>query len=356
MSNLPAWLQGAPPSRVSDTLGQNLGTSSPPYLSIQGNRLTLVDSAGDSEPVTTVDPKTGVVYLDCCIADVGDHASKIYYDKPFDPGAQSFSPPPCWSDNGIAPSVNATLPQATSCTPDPTGQHGCRWAVWGSKTSAISGKGVPACGKYQKLALLIPGDDVLFLLRVPPNSLENLRAYNAKFRGQPVGPEGVLTRISFEPQGLGTLTFTAINYVDEDTWRRRQAALVQKATDALVGRGDQPRPTGALPAPAPAPAPAQQTVAQQPLPNALPPPAQVPAIAPSPAPEAQPARRRRRTAAEMQAAQVPASPVPVSTTPAVAPFRPTDPPAAPAQNFGIAPGVAPNPEVQHAIDSFFGPR
>lgn len=370
MSQLPAWLQSAQPSRLSDTLGSNLGGGAPPFLSIMGNRLTLVDTAGDSEPVTTVDPKTGVVYLDCCIIDVGDHASKIYYGKAFDPNAQSWSPPDCWSDNGVAPSINASLPQAKTCTPDPTNTFGCAKAVWGSKTSAVSGKGIPACGKYQKLALLIPGDDVIFLLRVPPNSLDNLRGYNAKFKGQPIGIEGVITRISFEPQGLGTLTFNAINYVDEETWRRRTTALAAKATDLLVGRGDQPHPgVASLPAPARQEAQAlpTQPAAALPAPTAgFPSTATAPAQtqtapvaqAASPSEPAPAGRRRRRTAAEMAAA----SPQPngqqaAAPAPAQAPFRMAEPPPAqPGAAFGVTPGVAPNPELQGALNSIFGPK
>lgn len=348
--NLPAHLQGHATPDITDRLAGNLGVGSPPYISIMGNRLTLVDSAGDQEPVTTVDAKTGLPYLDACIADVGDHPSKIYYGKPFDPNATGYSPPDCWSDNGIAPSINATVPQSPTCA-------SCPKAVWGSATSKVSGKGIPACSKYQKLALVLPEDDVTFLLRVPPNSLENLRAYNAKFKGQNFSIRDVLTRVSFEAGVLGTLTFVATGFIDEPTLKQRQAVLAAKGTDTLVGRGDRPHPTAgqvaqqetqALPPPA--------TSAVLPSTGTAPPQtstAAAPTVSPSDG-QAQPARRRRRTAAEMAAANAPVQPPAADQQ---APFRPSNPPSADAGGqgapFGMSPGVEPNPELSAALDSIF---
>lgn len=366
--NLPAHLQNRAPSRMTEALGANLGGGSPSYVSIAGGRLTLIDASGAEEPVTTVDPKTGIVYLDCVIVDAGDHASKIYYGRPYDPNAQTYAPPDCWSDNGVAPSINASLPQARSCAPDPTGTAGCKWAVWGSATSRVSGRPVPACAKYQKLALLIPGDDVLFLLRVPPNSLDNLRVYNNRCRENGVSPDMVVTRVSFEKDILGTLTFEARTYIDQATEQRRQQALAQKVTDTLVGRGDQPRPdvgmvaaqTVALPQGQPLPLPLQQPGSGAPVAGALLPAAGAPTAAtqasPSDPPAGGPTRRRRRNAAAEPAPNPPAGEQ-------AAPFRQDPPPAQSAAGgqaqFGIVqnPGALPgDPAMETALNSLFGPR
>jgi hypothetical protein len=47
----------------------------------------------------------------------------------------------------------------------------------------------------------------------------------------------------------GTLQFKAISYIDEPTAQLRQAAYAEKKTDALVGRNDVARPAGAIAAP-----------------------------------------------------------------------------------------------------------
>jgi len=244
-AQLPAYLQNTGTPNFTDRLGANLGTRAQPYLSIKDDRLTLVDTTGDTRPVLTRDPKTGDPYIDCVVIDTCDYESKIYYGRSYDPKAETFSPPVCWSDNGVAPSVNCSEPQAISCTPDPSGQNGCKWAVWGSGRAAPGSKTVPpACAKIQKIALLIPGEDIQFLLRVPPNSLVELANYNGKFKGHAFSMPDVFTRISLRDK---TLFFTGLGFINEETAKLRNQVLLAKKTDALVGRGDKARQVGDMP-------------------------------------------------------------------------------------------------------------
>lgn len=369
---VPDYLKNDNLPDFTDRLLGNLGTSSPPYLSIQGGRFTLFDSTGASEipmkidPVTKqevpmVDPKTGLPYLDCCIIDANDHPSKIYFGHAFDPGAQNYSPPKCWSDNGIAPSVSCSEPQALSCTPDPEGKTGCKLAVWGSAVSKVSGKGIPACGKYQKLALLLPGDDIQFLLRVPPNSLDNLRNYLGKFKGQPIKLRDCLTRISFEPQGIGTLTFVGVGLIDQPTAIMRNEVLLAKKTDVLVGRGDVPRSGGQAALPVPEAArPLALTepvapVAAAPIPLQTAPSLAPAPVAVSPVPEAAPATRRRGRPpkAESPAVATSGDPVAPFRQPAAVEALPNGAGSPAASGFGIAQAPAPNAELEAALKSMF---
>ncbi len=356
---VPAYLQNTGLPDFTDRLGANLGTRAQPYLSIEGDRLTLVDMTGDTRPVLTRDAKTGDPYIDCVIIDTGDHESKIYYGRAYDPKAETFSPPACWSDNGVAPSTNCSEPQAVSCAPDPTGQNGCKWAVWGSGRAREGSKVVPpACSKYQKLALLIPGEDIQFLLRVPPNSLVELANYNGKFKGHNFAMPDVFTRISLRDK---TLFFAGLDFIDEAIAKLRNQVLLAHKTDALVGRGDKPRstalpaggqgvggpapdPTRALAAPIaslPASAPAEQ-------PNPLfagnagslstpPPPAAVPAATSAPS---APTRRRGRPPKEA----------------ATAPEASTGNGAAAHAPFphGMAQAPEPNADLEASLKSVFG--
>jgi hypothetical protein len=347
---LPAHLRDLPSRGLAARALANIGAGSPPIVSIMGNRFTLVDAVGSEEQVTTHDPKLGV-YLDCCVVDVGDHESKIYFGAAFDPNATSWPPPKCWSDNGVAPSRLAGEPQARTCTPDPTGQHGCRWAVWGSATSKVSGKGVPACGKYQKLALVPLGRESAFLLRVPPNSLSNLQAYFARFKGE-VGPEHVVTRVSFDPGTLGTLVFGAISYIDPPTADAVRKLVADKATDAMVGRGDQPIAMAAVALPpqeATRPLPASAAADPASLPHQGSASATTAQTATTTSPSDQPTRRRRRTAASDAQA-------PNGGQGTQAPFRPSQPPgSAAAGGFGMVEGQAPGEELDRELDTLFGP-
>ena len=384
---LPAYLQGKTSRGLAQSLIANLGAGSPPFLSIMGNRLTLIDATGEEIAVPTYDPKIGP-YIDVCIIDANEHTSKIFYDKPFDPAANQYEPPACWSDNGVGPSRNAAKPQSRTCAECPQG-------AWGSKVSVVSGKPVKACNDVQKVAFITAGYEMPFLLRIPPNSRGNFRGYVNKFVGQPMDIEDVTTRIMFEPGGIGTLKFEAVGWLDENTTvPQRNKLIAAKATDAMVGRTDLPRQE-ALPAPQATLQVADQTILLGPAGNLVQgatvqvpfvptntPPTSIaapnvgfqplsatpptptfagPAAPAAPAAPEQPQQRRnRRTNAEIAAAGQPAQPA--QTAPQQAPFMPAAAPStqpAPVGNgagFGMQPGAAPNPELSKALDSLFGAK
>lgn len=359
---LPAHLANRRSRNLAEALTANLGVGSPPYVSIMGNRFTLVDSAGAEITVPTYDPQIGP-YIDCVLIDLLERTSKIFYDRPFDPGAQQYEPPACFSDNGIGPSANAAKPQSLTCAACPQG-------MWGSKVSAVSGKGVKACNDIQKIAVLVPGHEMPFLLRLPPNSRTNLRAYTEKFRASGVQLDFVVTRISFEQGQLGTLKFDGAAFVDEALTIQIDKILDAKATDVMIGRTDMPR-QGAL-EPLAQTAQIEHQPAQTYAPNSQPlpqgtqvaqpvfqQPAQQSVVQPQAQPEPQ-QRRRRRSSAEVQAAQQPVA----QPAPTQAPFMPQAQATAPAQpgtgpasnNFGIQAGAAPNAAMQNALDGLFGKK
>jgi hypothetical protein len=347
-TNLPAYLANRQSRGLAQSLSANLGQGSPPFLSIMGNRFTLIDSTGEEIPIATYDPKIGP-YIDCVIIDSLAVTSKTYYDKPFDPAASQYEPPACFSDNGIGPSRNSRRPQSPTCA-------SCPQAAWGSKISAVSHKGIKACSDVQKVAMLYPGYEMPFLVRIPPNSRTNFRGYVNKFVGQAIDLCDVLTRITFEPGGVGTLHFDAVGYVDEATFGQTEKLLMAKATDSMIGRLDRPI-QGQIAAPQ---APTQQVEQQvQQSGPFVAPPAATPSMpmAPSfPASQGQPAtpaspsngRRRRNTA---QAA-------PQAEPPTQAPFMQPAPqqPAQPAPAFGMAQGAAPGASLQNTLEGLFGKK
>lgn len=411
MQNLPAYLQQYQAPDIGAALSANLGSAMPPHVSIGGGRFTLIDAGNNEIPVPTFDPAIGV-YLDACIVDVNEKMSRIYFAGSYDPN-QEGTRPDCFSDNGVAPSISASAPQGPSCSPDPTAQNlmpdptgakgakGCFWATWGSKINN-NGKGVPACSSKQKIALLIPGFQTLFLLAVPPNSHGPLREYTEKCKGNGINMANLITRISFVPNVQGTLQFAPVTYIDEPTAQLRQAAYTEKKTDALVGRNDVPRPVGAIAAPATqaqiAP-PAQVQTAKPAFPGDMNPQVQQPAqqvqqpgpFAAIPAAGAAPAngqwpqnpapgaattspsdpapaqRRRRRTAAELaeanagpgvgqvaqQPAAAPQAPFPHPGQAAAQTITPGQPGNTAAGSFGIAQPAAANPELAGMLDDFF---
>ena len=249
------------------------------------NRFTLVDGAGNEKPPAMT--------IDICVIAANPVASRIYYDpgKKYDPSGGDNAPPLCWSDNGTGPSRNAAVPQALTCA-------ACPNAVWGSATSAMTGRGVPACQTGKKIAFLVPSDadDICYLFKIPPASLKNLSQYiktlsGNKIAGRPVQISDVVTRVEFESQGV--VKFSPIALVDEDTFNRTERYYGQpEVLNQITGRDDVARDPhialpgqagAAMPPPrvesvansglAPAP-PAPTSIRQQALQTVKPPPPQ----------------------------------------------------------------------------------
>lgn len=366
---MPAHLANLPKRQLAATTSANLGTATPPSLSIEGGRFTLVDGAGNEKPVNSTDPQLGY-YIDVVIVDLLERVSKIYYERDYAGKQASATPPDCWSDNGIGPSRQAGNPQSPICA-------NCPQAVWGSDTSKMTGKGIKACRDYQKAAILVPGmGDLAFLLRIPPNSLKNFRAYAEQFRGREFDMDSIVTRISFVQGVQGTLQFQPITWIDEGTAKLMGELLSKKATDGMIGRNDLPKEGVALPAARPSAQIEHQPAAQAPAagpfgggvpaqnaaeatPTGNPATTQnAPSNQPSsPAPTGRGRRRGAQAAADQPAA---------TTQPAQAPFRPNPPPAdtgfmpgstagSGSAPFGIQQNAqAPSADIARDLNSVFG--
>lgn len=364
MTDLPAYLQTRSTPKIATKAAEGIGGSLPPHISIRSNRFTLIDAAGNKQPMQEL-------FLDGCFVDVRDVMCKQYYaDANWTP--DSSDPPTCWSANGIAPSRDA----GSDPTCGPTCAV-CQWNVRGSDQS-MEGKPTKACRDEKWTAFQpVKYSTMLFQLKITPGSFKTWSAYVKKFEGQTTDLSDVVTRVSFLPDGNGKLVFEAISYINETMYKNREAMLAEKKTDILVGRNDRPKQValaaplvntnladsqfGAMvqSVPLPPPASAGSSFGQ----TASAPFAAPPAASTAPQEQALQQRRKRRTAAEIAADNAAkANPVPQgSSTPLVAPFRPAAEqpapfaPSPPAQgSFGIAPGVAPNAELQATLNSVFG--
>ena len=340
MNALPDYLRNRSTPRIADQASEGMGSALPPHISIKGNCFTLIDKAGAKQPLTTT-------YMDCCVIDVSKVMCKQFYEQ--DWGPNSDNPPDCFSANGIAPSREASKPQAATCA-------ACEWNVRGSDTSALSGKPIKACRDEKWIAIiLLAYPQMIFQMKVTPGSFKAWKAYTDRFTGQEVDLSDVVTRIAFEAGKNGVLTFEASTYIEQTLAVARNNALQGKLTDVLVGRTDQPRLAGPLPQGASTAAPSAATQQQVPQGAPLVPftpatpgaPASVTTASPT---DAAPARRRRRSAATEQEA------APAAAAPAQAPFRPANGPLPPQQEmpFGVGQGAAPDPALAGALQSVFG--
>ena len=201
-----------------------LGIAQPPRISLKDDRFTLLDETG----MTIAEP---TLSLDVVIVSANKNASRQYYDpsKPYDP--TNSEGPLCWSDNGVGPSKACASPQAPTC-------GACPNAAWGSAVSKMTGKPVPACSTRKKLAVLVGGQDGMFLLVVPPDSLGSLKQYMSSLAKMPASPEELVTRIKMENKQL---VFEAVDWVPENFMAYIAEKIESDDAASIVNRHDEAR-------------------------------------------------------------------------------------------------------------------
>lgn len=330
VNQLPSYLQNRQSRTVTERAASGLGGSMPPHISIQSNRFTLIDAAGNEQD------EGGSI--DVCVADVSDVNCKRYYgDKPWTP--DSNDAPVCWSANGVGPSRDAPSPQNAICAT-------CKHNERGSAISKVSGAAIKAC-RDEKWLAVIPTKypTMMFQLVLTPGSFKNWKTFLKPFETHGVDISDTVTKMAFEPKVNGVIQFAAaqnpqggVVWIDEGTAKAREAALASKSTDLLVGRFDVPI-QGQLAAPR------QETLAS---------PLEQPQTAFGGAsPQEPPAggRKRRNTAD---------APPPLASGFGNAPAQqaPFMPPAQPNGDaaFGMATGAEPNAALASTLEGLFGKK
>ena len=188
--------------------------------------------------------------------------SKVYYNTKFNPNADVIAPP-CFSDNGIGPSLQATSPQHPNCAT-------CPHNVWGSKVNELGNK-AKACSDYKKIAVVLADDPArnVFELRIPAASLQDFNKVMSSIVRNSLPIPAIVFELSFDTKvTYPRVLFKPKGYVGAD-----QATGVRKwvnSPDAKLatGRADalpasRPNYNPAIPS-IPVPPP-QQVHVQQPV-------------------------------------------------------------------------------------------
>lgn len=293
-----------------------------------GNTLNLMREDGDG-------PRGSI---DVVIVKANAQLSKTFYIQGWD--ENNNNPPDCASANGITPDQGVPHPQNSVCAT-------CPRNAWGSAPNGGKGK---ACGDHRRLAV-VPLTDLRnesfggpLLLRCPAASLQDMAAFDSRYKGMgyPYFTMGI--KIGFDPaESYPKFTFAAIRPLTD-----AEGAIVMELrnspeTARVIHESTAPAPAqvaapaqGAfleqLPAGTPTAAAAQQ-VAVQPAPVAQPAPAAAAPVAqPQPSPAAQPGGAPP-SAAPAQSPQTAGGFGPVASAASVAQPAPVAQPAAvaPAQ-------------------------
>lgn len=179
-----------------------------PVLSFKG-KVWRISRSGDKTLITKEDGEPAP-YIEVVVVKggpAGGRTAKVYYDKKYVEG--SDEEPTCYSNNGLAPEADAKSPQCKTCA-------ACPHNVWGARITESGNKG-KACGDSKRLAVAQAdslGDPML--LRVPADSLKGLSAYNDLLAKRGVPYQGVVTRVSFDPEAAHPkFVFKPIGVLDQ---------------------------------------------------------------------------------------------------------------------------------------------
>ena len=227
-ANLPAFLQ--------ETFGLTndlivSGGGGYPTVSIKGKVFTL--KRGDDKTLITTQqdgedvPARSLEVVILKAGPAGDKLSKVYYASGYTEG--SDAKPLCYSNDGIAPGVNATEPQAKSCAT-------CPKNVWGSHVSEDGKKG-KACSDSKRLAIAPAGQiNDPMLMRVPAASLKALTAFGQQLAKRGVPYQAVVAKIGFDYSvAHPALTFKPVGFVDEGTLGEIKEAMESDLVKRICG-------------------------------------------------------------------------------------------------------------------------
>ena len=206
-ANLPAFLQET--FGITNDLIVS-GGGGYPTVSIKGKVFTL--KRGDEKTLITNaddEPARSLEVVILKAGPAGDKLAKVFYKSGYTEG--SDAKPLCYSNDGVAPSINATEPQCKTCS-------ACPQNVWGSHVSEDGKKG-KACSDSKRLAIAPAGQiNDPMLMRVPAASLKALTAFGQQLTKRGVPYQAVVAKIGFDYSvAHPALTFKPVGFVDEGT-------------------------------------------------------------------------------------------------------------------------------------------
>jgi hypothetical protein len=235
MNELSKYREG---NRLLD--GASTGGQRPPSIAIKDNRFALVDPSGERTPVNSLT-------IDVVFVDRNPRMSKLFWGRKYPGDGAAFSPPVCFSDNGLAPSSLAQAPQAALCA-------NCPHNVVGSAVG-FKGGGIKACQDLKKTAVVVIGHPGIYELQIKPGSFKNWNNFHNFLRMQKMPDGGVpdlsdiVTQISFV--SVGVMDFKPIAFVEGNAelvqrvisiWEHNKTSDI---TGMMVGNYDKPA-TGVL--------------------------------------------------------------------------------------------------------------
>lgn len=211
--NLPAHLRrdAAQAREVAKEFSAGV-TAGFPIISYRG-KVWRIRKSG--EEVAYVDRRGNAIQsINVILVRSNPQPSKTFYKGKYSEGDNS--PPTCWSSDGIKPDHAVKEKQHNACATCPRNQ-------WGSRMTEAGKKG-RECSDVRRMAVLFydefkkkGADAHMFLMRVPPASLNPLKDYVEKaLAPADVRPYAVVTEVGFDQQASHPKLTFRVAQDDED--------------------------------------------------------------------------------------------------------------------------------------------
>lgn len=226
-TNLPAHLAGQNLGVLKDLLA-TVGAGGN-RIGLKGSRFRVVVN-GKEEAVRDEN------YLDVIIVGVVPHISRMYYEGEYQAGDKAK--PTCFSVDGSAPPEDLPTKQASKC-------DGCKWNEKGSKVQ--NGMKMKACGFFQRLVVMLAGDDSGNMYRLdvksqglfgeshPKVNKFNVRDYAKFVANRGVEVATIVTRLTFDTDSsVPKLLFGPARFVTEAEFVTVKEAVASEEVKKLL--------------------------------------------------------------------------------------------------------------------------
>jgi hypothetical protein len=175
-------------------------------------------------------------HLDVIVVGAVGTISRIFYEGAYD--SETKAAPTCYSADGNTPAEDVKNKQAARCDLCPQNQKGSK---------VIGGQKIKACAYFQRLVVMLPGDDSGHLYRVdvkamglfgdskPSVNKFNLRDYAKMVANRGVDVASLITRLSFDiDSSVPKLLFAPNRFINDVEFAAVSAKVGTPEVDALL--------------------------------------------------------------------------------------------------------------------------
>jgi len=246
-AEIPAYILNPELARqANEDAAAGIGTGFPARIKLMGTKFALVDGNGEEKPFPPSKLFNGPddnQYLPIIILRAKKPLQKAWYLRKYDPNADTFQAPDCFSNDGERPDLSSPSKQSETCA-------ACPHNAFGSGTdqngNATKGK---ACSDSKILAVFVPGFGI-HSFKLPPASLKNFGLYVKQLSGSGIPLGTVKTLAGFDlAQTYPVLVFKFGGFLKPDHMAQLEEMAMSVEVEDIVRGITVSAAAPALPAP-----------------------------------------------------------------------------------------------------------